>query len=158
MISDTSRSPLDLISDILDSDQVGYESYRLRWSSPRCSKLSNLLDSIFAHPKGRDLILEWMRPYALESVCSMVASEMDLVTKELSLPSVDHISSEFISNWSLETVVEPATLLCPSLVCILEVAAQTAEAKRKNKIKLPKTVRKKYFLVYLSSNAVRFAM
>jgi hypothetical protein len=82
MISDASRSPLDLISDILDPTQDEHEQYRSRWFSPaRRSKLSDLLDSIFAHPKGRDLILEWMKPHALESVCSTVASEMDLVQK-----------------------------------------------------------------------------
>ncbi|KAH9961657.1 hypothetical protein BGW80DRAFT_1463787 [Lactifluus volemus] len=69
----------------------------------------------------------------------MVASEMDLVVKELSFPSVEDVSSEFISNWTLERVVEPATKLCPSLLHILEAAAQTQEAKRKNKIKFPKT-------------------
>jgi hypothetical protein len=152
LISDASRSPLDLILDILDSTQDEYEQYRLRWfSQARFNKLSDVLDSIFAHPKGRDLILEWMQPHALESVCSTVASEMDLVTKELTLPSVEHISMEFISNWSLETVVEPATRLCPSLIRILEVAAQTEEAKRKNKIKLPKTVRKKFYFLCIST-------
>jgi hypothetical protein len=152
MISEASRSPLDLISDILDPTQDEHEHYRSRWFSPaRRSKLSDLLDSIFAHPKGRDLILEWMQPHALESVCSTVASEMDLVTKELSLPGVEHVSLEFISNWSLKTVVEPATQLCPSLICILEAAAQTGEAKRKNKIKFPKTVRRNFCSLYTST-------
>jgi hypothetical protein len=142
MISEASRSPLDLISDILDVTQDEHEQYRSRWFSPaRHSKLSDLLDNIFAHPKGRDLILEWMQPHTLESVCSTVSSEMDLVVKELSLPSVEHVSSEFINNWTLETVIEPATQLCPSLLRILEAAAQTEEAKQKNKIKSPKTVR-----------------
>ncbi|KAH9956052.1 hypothetical protein BGW80DRAFT_1187891, partial [Lactifluus volemus] len=98
-----------------------------------------LLDLIFAHPKGHDLILHWVRPHSLEAICTMVASEMDLVVKELSFPSVEDVSSEFISNWTLERVVEPATKLCPSLLHILEAAAQTQEAKRKNKIKFPKT-------------------
>jgi hypothetical protein len=59
----------------------------------------------------------------------MVASEMDLVTKELSLPSIEHVSSDFISNWSLDRVIEPATQLCPLLICILEATAQTGETK-----------------------------
>jgi hypothetical protein len=66
---------------------------------------------------------------------------MDLVTKELSLPSVDHVSTEFVSGWTLDRVVEPAMQLCPTLLCILNAAAQTREAKQKNKIKSPKTVR-----------------
>jgi hypothetical protein len=143
MISDASRSPLDLILDILDPSQDEHEQYRSRWfSQARRGKLSELLDSIFAHPKGRELIMQWMHPHALEFVCSTVASEMDLVSKELSLPSVEHVSLDFISNWSLKSVIEPATRLCPSLMCVLEAAAQTGEAKRKNKIKLPKTVRR----------------
>ena len=142
MISDASRSPLDLILDILDPSQDEHEQYRSRWFSPSWrSKLSELLDNIFAHPKGQDLILQWMQPHALESICLTVASEMDLVAKELSLPSVEHVSSDFISNWSLKSIIEPATRLCPSLIRILEAAAQTGEAKQKNKIKLPKTVR-----------------
>jgi hypothetical protein len=67
---------------------------------------------------------------------------MDLVTKELSMPSVEHVSPQFISNWTLDVVLEPATKLCPTLMCILDAAAQTEEAKRKNKIKSPKTVRR----------------
>jgi hypothetical protein len=82
-----------------------------------------------------------MRPHVLDSVCSLVSSEMDLVVNKLYLPSVEHISSEFINDWTLETVIEPAIQLCPSLSRILEAAAQTVEAKRKNKIKFPKTVR-----------------
>jgi len=137
---------------MLDPSQDKHKQYHSRWfSTARCSKLSDLLDSIFAHPKGRDLILQWMQPHALESICSAVASEMDLVTKELSLPSVEHVTSEFVSNWSLERVIEPATRLCPSLICILEAAAQTGEAKRKNKIKLPKTVRRCFSPSYTST-------
>ena len=70
----------------------------------------------------------------------MVALEMDLAVKELSFPSIEYVSTEFISQWTLESVIEPATQLCPSLLRILDAAAQTQEAKRKNKIKLPKTV------------------
>jgi hypothetical protein len=65
---------------------------------------------------------------------------MDLAVKELFLPSVEHVSSEFINNWTLETVVEPAAQRCPSLLRVLGAAAQTEEAKQKNKIKSPKTV------------------
>ena len=142
LLSDARRSPLDLILDILDLRQEEYEQYRSRWFSSNSSKFSALLDRTFAHPKGHDLILRWFSPHSLESVCSTVASEMDLVVKELSLPSVEHVSSEFISNWTLESVVEPATRLCPSLLRVLEAAAQTEEARRKNKIKFPKTVRR----------------
>lgn len=139
--SDAARSPLDLILDLLDPTQSEYENYRSRWFSPTCNKLSLLLDRIFSHPKGNGLILQWMRPHVLDSVCSLVSSEMDLVVNKLYLPSVEHISSEFINDWTLETVIEPAIQLCPSLSRILEAAAQTVEAKRKNKIKFPKTVR-----------------
>lgn len=90
-------------------------------------------------------------PHALDSICSMVSSEMDLVTKELSLPSVEHITPDFISNWSFKRIIEPTTWLCPSLVHILEAAAQTWEAKRKNKIKSPKTVRSCFCSSYTST-------
>ena len=147
-IADAGRSPLDLILDILDPSQDEYELYRVRWFSTSCNKVPCLLDGIFAHSKGRNLVLNWMLPHSLESVCSMVASEMDLAVKELSLPSVEHVSTEFISKWTLESVIEPATLLCPSLLRILEAAAQTPEAKQKNKIKLPKTVQRNFSRLY----------
>jgi hypothetical protein len=151
--TDAGRSPLELILDILDSGQHEYENYRSRWFSPASNKLSLLLDRIFAHPKGHDLVLQWMQPHALDSVCSSISSEMDLAVKELSLPSVEHVSSEFISHWTLETIVEPAYQLCPSLSRVLEAAAQTEEARQKNKIKFPKTVGKQlYFLFILSTN------
>lgn len=140
--TDTGRSPLELILDILDSGQHEYENYRSRWFSPASNKLSLLLDRIFAHPKGRDLVLQWMLPHALDSVCSSISSEMDLAIKELSLPSVEHVSSEFISHWTLETIIEPTYQLCPSLSRVLEAAAQTEDAKQKNKIKFPKMVGK----------------
>lgn len=144
LLSDAGRSPLDLILDILDLRQEEYEMYRSRWFSSTCNKFSAVLDRTFAHPKGHDLILHWLHPHSLELVCSTVAAEMDLVIKELSLPSVEHVSSEFVSTWTLERVVEPATKLCPSLLRILEAAAQTPEAKHKNKIKTPKTVRRTF--------------
>jgi hypothetical protein len=151
LFSDAGRSPLDLIIDLLDLDQDEYEHYRTRWFSSNCNKISVLLDLIFAHPKGHDLILHWVRPHSLEAICTTVASEMDLVVKELSFPSVEDVSSEFISNWTLERVVEPATKLCPSLLHILEAAAQTQEAKRKNKIKFPKTVSRNIYCAYTST-------
>jgi hypothetical protein len=122
-LSDAGRSPLDLVLDILDSTQLEYENYRSRWFSPNNNKLSLLLDQIFAHPKGKDLISCWMKPRILDSVCSMVGSEMDSVVGKLSLPSVEHISPQFINDWTLETIIEPATLLCPSLLRILEAVA-----------------------------------
>ena len=139
-IADAGQSPLDLILDILDSSQDEYEQYRVRWFSTSCNKVSCLLDGILAHSKGHNLVLNWMLPHSLESVCFMVASEMDLAVKELSFPSVAYVSTEFISQWTLKSAIEPATQLCPSLLRILDAAAQTQEAKRKNKIKLPKTV------------------
>jgi hypothetical protein len=142
LLSDAGRSPLDLVLDILDLRQGEYENYRSRWFSSSCNKFSILLDRTFAHPKGHGLMLRWIQPHSLETVCSTVASEMDLVVKELTLPSVEHVSSEFISNWTLESIIEPATQLCPSLLRVLEAAAQTQEARRKNKIKSPKTVRR----------------
>ena len=141
-LSDAGKSPLDLVLDILDSTQLEYENYRSRWLSPNSNKLFLLLDQIFAHPKGHDLISRWMQPHILDSVCSVVGSEMDSAVGMLSLPSVEHITPQFINDWKLETIIEPATQLCPSLLCILEAAAQTEEAKRKNKIKSPKKVRK----------------
>lgn len=158
LLSDAGRSPLDLILDILDLRQEEYEMYRSRWFSSNCNKFSAVLDRTFAHPKGHDLILHWLHPHSLESVCSTVAAEMDIVIKELSLPSVEHVSSEFVSTWTLEKVVEPATQLCPSLLRILEAAAQTPEAKRKNKIKAPKTVRGTFCRCYVYSNTIRPAV
>ena len=75
-IVDANRSLLDLILDILDPSLDEYEHYRLRWFSSSCSILSRLLDSIFAHPKGRDFMLDWMHPHSLKSVCSTVMSEI----------------------------------------------------------------------------------
>jgi hypothetical protein len=65
---------------------------------------------------------------------------MDLVIKELSLPSVEHVTPELLSGWTLETIIEPAIKLCPTLYQIIIATAQTDQAKRKNKIKSPKTV------------------
>ena len=76
---------------------------------------------------------------------------MDLAVKELSLLSVEHVMTDFISDWTLEKVVEPATRLCPSLLQVLEAAAQTPEAKQKNKIKFPKTVRRSFYFQYTLS-------
>jgi hypothetical protein len=95
---------------------------------------------MFAHPKGHDLVLRWMQPHVLDTVCSTISLEMDLVIKKVFLPSVEHITPNFINGWTLETVIEPAAQLCPSLLRVLEAAAQTTEAKQKNKIKSPKTV------------------
>lgn len=139
--SDAGRSPLDLVLDILDPTQLEYENYRSRWFSPASNKLLLLLDQIFAHPKGHNLVSRWMQPHIFDSVCSVVSSEMDSVVGKLYLPSVEHISPQFINDWTLETIVEPATQLCPSLLRILEAAAQTDEAKQKNKLKTPKKVR-----------------
>jgi hypothetical protein len=140
MLESAHRTPLDFLLDLLDPEQDGYEIYRSHWFSRSSHKIALLLDRIFAHPKGHNFILDWMRSHALDSVCSVVSSEMDQVVKELSLPSVQHLTPDMISNWKLETTLSPATQHCPTLLRILETAAQTEDAKQKNKTKNPETV------------------
>lgn len=129
ILSDAGQSPLDLILDILDPHQEEYESYHSRWFSLTYDEFSALLDHTFALPKGHDLLLKWFHPHLIKSVCLTVTSKINLVTKKLSLPSIEHVSSKFVSSWTLKHVIEPATMFCPMLLHILEVAAQTQEAQ-----------------------------
>jgi hypothetical protein len=138
--SDAVRSPLDIILDIMDSTQLEYENYVV--TSCRFSWIIFLLTrkATTWSCTGCTLVL---------STLSAQLSILKWSSSRSSPPSVEQVSSEFINNWTLETVVEPATQLCPSLLCILEAAAETKEAKQKNKIKSPKTVRSTHLFMLL---------
>jgi hypothetical protein len=76
------------------------------------------------------------RPVAVDLFGDVITQEMNNVQKTDLLPGVAAITPEFIKNWT----ISPHRELAPCLLRILSTAAQTADAKEKNKIKKPDTV------------------
>ena len=77
------------------------------------------------------------RPVAVNLFGDVITQEINNVQKAELLPGIAAITPEFIKNWS----ISPHRELAPCLLHVLSTAAQTADAKEKNKIKKPDMVR-----------------
>ena len=129
-------SPFDLMVELLDDSNLKYWAYRNELYKGENKKLSEILELIFSNAPGKEKLMDWMLPHALEVICSKVSDEMDVVQEAERLPGLDAITPEFIKAWHVSGNQENA----PFLFEILLTAAETASAKEKNKKKSPLAV------------------
>ena len=128
-------SPFDLMVELLDDSNLKYWAYRNELYKEENQKLSEILDLVFLNGPGKEKLMEWMLPHALEVVCSKVSDEMDVVQEVEKLPGLDAITPEFIKAWRVSGHQE----IAPFLFKILLAAAETASAKEKNKNQAPES-------------------
>ncbi|KAJ7639893.1 hypothetical protein B0H17DRAFT_1216787 [Mycena rosella] len=125
-------SPIDILLQVLDPDDIDYDRYRGNLYREDSTKLSELLERIMGDYNGKEKLLQCMRPHLVEFAWIAV------------------VTPEFIENWNLDEDTDAT----PFLTQILETAAQTEHARVHNKKKTPqkmcKVVRRQ--LLYQSSN------
>ncbi|KAJ6468884.1 hypothetical protein C8R45DRAFT_1105515 [Mycena sanguinolenta] len=126
-------SPLDLLIQVLDTDDVQYDRYRTNLYHRNSSKLSKLLETIIAHPQGRTKLFDCMQPHLFEFARETVAEEMEVRRQKSILSGIAAVSPDFMQNWNLEEESDTT----PFLTAILLSAAQTERAKLENKGKSP---------------------
>jgi hypothetical protein len=133
-------SPLDLFAEVVDESYPEHDHYRQKmYEAHNKHKLENILDMIMDHARGRIVLLEWMRPYALQQVRETIYDEMDALTLEFHT-TTSTITPEYLMSWSLkENVEDLVDAKTPCLLSIINVAShvasQTRNSLEKNKKK-----------------------
>ena len=86
--------------------------------------IHKLLDTIWAHPKGKIILEDWVQPHAIDLVCKSVHSEMEAAKPFLRM-NVSDVTPEFVSNWDIRETMEPvATKITPIWTRVLNAATQ----------------------------------
>ena len=130
-------SPFDLILEILDEDKDEFSGHRKEFYKEGNEKLFKILDAIVSSGHGRSKLRTWIRrPAAVDLFSDVITQEMNIVQNTDLLPGIAAITPEFIKKWT----ISPHRELAPCLLRVLSTAAQTADAKEKNKIKKPDMV------------------
>ncbi|KAJ6585348.1 hypothetical protein B0H19DRAFT_1250196 [Mycena capillaripes] len=119
-------SPVDILIQVLDTDNMVYDRYRSNLYHDDSTKLAKLLAKIMMHHKGRRKLFECMCPTLEDFSCDVVADEMDERRRNTMLPSIAAVTTEFIEKWRLEEDVDST----PFLTCILTTVAQTERCAR----------------------------
>jgi hypothetical protein len=129
-------SPIDILIQVLDPDDLAYDRYRGNLYTEDSTKLSVLIERIMADDKGKKKLLGCMQPHLEEFACEIVAEEMETRRRNSILPGIEAVTPTFMEKWNLDEEVDHT----PFLSQILESAAQTERAKLHNKKKKPQKV------------------
>ena len=98
-------------------------------------KLAQLLDCLYQDPHSKAQLLTWMELHPLQLVAQKVYNEMDNVKCALN-GTINTLSPEFLLKWDINSTVQNIVDEHPPVLDkILESAAQSDHASRKNKIK-----------------------
>jgi hypothetical protein len=139
LLSDLRRdriSPVDILIQVLDPDDIGYDRYRGNLYRDDSTKLHELLEEIISDHKGRRKLFDCLRPRLEEFACDIVADEMETCRAKSMLPGIVAVTMEFIEKWNLDEDNDST----PFLTSILTTAAQTEHVKTHNKIRKPEKV------------------
>jgi hypothetical protein len=139
-------SPLDILIQVLDPEDMAYDRYRANLYRNDSAKLPALIEKIMADDKGREKLLECMKPCLLDFSCEIVAQEMEQRRKKSILQGIQVVTPTFMERYNLDEEVDTS----PFLTQILETAAQTDRAKLHNKKKEPEKVNYCYYLSFVS--------
>jgi hypothetical protein len=129
-------SPLDLFAEVVDESHPEHDHYHQKmYEVQNKHKLENILDIIMDHARGRTVLLEWMRPYALQQVRETIYDEMDALTLEFHT-TTSTITPAYLMSWSLKDNVEDIVdARTPCLLTIIDTASQTRNSLEKKKKK-----------------------
>ena len=124
---------LEFFSLVLEAPESSFAYYRSSFYSEHSSnQLSHLFDLIWKDEKGHEALKTWMFPHALELICEKIHLEME-DTKPLLQMSTNDVTPEFIENFDIENIMEPAAKNTPVWTQILTAATESKESV--NKIK-----------------------
>jgi hypothetical protein len=133
-------SPVDILLQVLDPDDLAYDRYRGNLFRDDNTKLASLIETIMSDQKGKEKLSQCMEPHLLDFACDTVAEQMETRRKKSILPGIEAITPAFTESWNLDEQIDHS----PFLSQILETAAQTERAKLYNKKKKPDKVLTSY--------------
>jgi hypothetical protein len=115
----------DLLELVASGSQQGITYFHSAfYGTTHRARIHQLLDTIWAHPKGKSLLEDWMRPHAIDLVCETVHREMEAAKPFLKM-GVNEVTPEFVSNWDIRETMEPIAInTTPMLSRVLHAATQ----------------------------------
>jgi hypothetical protein len=129
-------SPVDILLQVLDPDDLSYDRYRGNLYRDDNTKLASLIEIIMSDQNGKKKLSQCMEPHLLDLACDTVAEQMETRRNNSILPGIEAVTPAFMESWNLDEQVDHS----PFLTQILETAAQTERAKLYNKKKKPQKV------------------
>ena len=133
VLRNASMGLLEFLSLVLEAPESSFAYYRSSfYSEHSSSRLSHLFNLIWKDEKGHEALKTWMFPHALKLICEKIHLEME-DTKPLLQMSTNDVTPEFIENFDVENIMEPAAKNTPVWTQILTAATESKESL--NKIK-----------------------
>ncbi|KAJ7922080.1 hypothetical protein B0H13DRAFT_1866147 [Mycena leptocephala] len=114
-------SPLNIVIQVLDPDDIAYDRYHGNLYHKNGAKLSLLIEMIMSEPKGKQKLLECMQPHLADFTCDTVAEEMEVRRRKSILAGIEAVMPLFMETWNVDEQIDHT----PFLTRILETAAQT---------------------------------
>jgi hypothetical protein len=130
-LCDGRMNVLDMLDVILTS--VDFEMHQIKLYERGGAKLRALLDKMMLDDNGKDVLHEWMRPYAMQQVCETVQEEMTELDKAF-CTSIPSITPAYVLNWTMQKDVEkPVDKAAPSLLRVIRASLTRRSQKNKKK-------------------------
>ncbi|KAF8214948.1 hypothetical protein K438DRAFT_1926610 [Mycena galopus ATCC 62051] len=129
-ISPHKISPVDVLIQALNPDDLSYDHYHGNLYCDDSTKLSQLLNIIMSDPNGCHKLMSSMRPHIEEFACEIVAEEMETHRRSSILPGIAVFTPDIIEKWTLDEDTDHSLFL----TSILTTASQTERAKKNNKL------------------------
>ncbi|KAJ3882799.1 hypothetical protein F5051DRAFT_489839, partial [Lentinula edodes] len=129
-LRDAHLSPTEFVSNLYSSKYQEFDFYKQKlFEDGNHKHLHQLLDSLWADPRGQNILKSWMHTPAIEYSAACVSREFEAVKPHLQMYS-QSVSANYMQSWSLERIVEPLlTTHLPVWSHILRSASETKESQ-----------------------------
>ncbi|KAH7874457.1 uncharacterized protein C8R40DRAFT_1252614, partial [Lentinula edodes] len=129
-LRDAHLSPTEFISNLYNSKYQEFDFYKQKlFEDGNHKHLHQLLDSLWADPRGQNILKSWMHTPAIEYSAACVSREFEAVKPHLQMYS-QSVSANYMQSWSLERIVEPLLMThLPVWSHILRSASETKESQ-----------------------------
>jgi hypothetical protein len=133
-LRDGRLSLLDALLMVINPTSSKFSRHQAKIYEGGGSKLRQVLDTIMSDEAGSDILVDWMRPYAIQQVCDTVKDEMEALGKDF-CTSIPEITPTYIKEWTMEKNVGiPANARAPTLLQVIRSTVETRQSA-KNKVK-----------------------
>ena len=133
-LRDGCLSLLDALLMVINPTSTEFSRHRAKIYEGGGSKLRQVLDTIMSDEEGSGILVDWMRPYAIQQVCDTVKDEMEALGKDF-CTSIPEITPTYIKEWTMEKNIGiPANTRAPTLLQVIRSTVETRQSA-KNKVK-----------------------
>lgn len=126
-------SVTELIGLILDGEGDFFGYRNAIFAENNREPLKDVLTRILTDKKGRELMCDWMLPYAVDLISEEVHCEMEDAKPSLRMDTKE-VTTEFVHSWHIDQIMGPVVeKITPTWSAILNAATESKEAKNKTK-------------------------